>query len=134
MIVRYSGFMTRVVVSTPNAPGAIGPYSQAIKTSGTFLFCSGQIPLTPDGKLMLGEVRDQATQSMENVKSLLAAEGLTTSNIVKTTIFLSSMDHFGVVNEVYGAYFESEPPARSTVAVAGLPKGVDVEIEVIAVY
>ena len=98
------------------------------------MFCSGQIPMTPGGEVVTGDVKVQAKQSMENVKNLLAAEGLTPANIVKTTIFLSSMDHFAAVNEVYGSYFESDPPARSTVAVAGLPRGVDVEIEVLAVY
>ena len=90
--------------------------------------------MTPGGEVVTGDVKVQAKQSMENVKNLLAAEGLTPANIVKTTIFLSSMDHFAAVNEVYGSYFESDPPARSTVAVAGLPRGVDVEIEVLAVY
>lgn len=123
--------MGKTVVSTADAPGAIGPYSQAILANG-FLFCSGQIPLTPAGELRTGSIAEQAEQCMQNVKGLLASQGLGLERIVKTTIFLSSMDHFATVNEVYGAFFESNPPARSTVAVAGLPKGVDVEIEVIA--
>ncbi len=126
--------MLREVVSTDNAPAAIGPYSQAVRAEGKFLFCSGQIPLTPSGELITGDVKDQAKQCMDNVKNLLEAAGLTLANVAKTTIFLSSMDHFAAVNEVYGSYFESTPPARSTVAVAGLPKAVDVEIEVLAVY
>lgn len=126
--------MLREAVSTANAPAAIGPYSQAIRAEGKFLFCSGQIPLTPAGELVSGDVKAQAKQCMENVKNLLEAAGLSLSNVAKTTIFLSSMDHFAAVNEVYGSYFESNPPARSTVAAAGLPKAVDVEIEVIAVY
>jgi 2-iminobutanoate/2-iminopropanoate deaminase len=126
--------MLREAVSTDNAPAAIGPYSQAIRAEGRFLFCSGQIPLTPSGDLVTGDVKDQARQCMENVKGLLGAAGLSLSNVAKTTIFLSSMDHFAAVNEVYGSYFEGNPPARSTVAAAGLPKAVDVEIEVIAVY
>ena len=126
--------MLREVVSTSDAPSAIGPYSQAIRAEGKFLFCSGQIPLTPGGELVTGDVKDQARQCMENVKGLLEAAGLGVANIAKTTIFLSSMDHFVSVNEVYGSYFEANPPARSTVAVAGLPKNVDVEIEVLAVY
>lgn len=126
--------MLREAVSTDNAPAAIGPYSQAIRAEGKFLFCSGQIPLTPTGEMMSGDVKAQAKQCMENVKNLLEAAGLSLSNVAKTTIFLSSMDHFAAVNEVYGSYFESNPPARSTVAAAGLPKAVDVEIEVIAVY
>lgn len=126
--------MLREAVSTDNAPAAIGPYSQAVRAEGKFLFCSGQIPLTPTGEMVSGDVKAQAKQCMENVKGLLDAAGLSLSNVAKTTIFLSSMDHFAAVNEVYGSYFESDPPARSTVAAAGLPKAVDVEIEVIAVY
>ena len=126
--------MNREAHSTPHAPAAIGPYSQAIRAEGKFLFCSGQIPLTPAGELISGSIKEQTTQVMENIKALLASAGLDMGNIAKTTIFLSSMDHFAAVNEVYSGYFESDPPARSTVAVAGLPKSVDVEIEVIAIY
>jgi 2-iminobutanoate/2-iminopropanoate deaminase len=126
--------MTREPLSTTAAPGAIGPYSQAIKASGNFLFCSGQIPMSPAGTLVTGSVQDQAKQCMANVGALLEAAGLSFENIVKTTIFLSSMDHFASVNEAYGSYFSDNPPARSTVAVAGLPRNVDVEIEVVAVY
>lgn len=120
------------MISTDKAPGAIGPYSQAIKASGSFLFCSGQIPLTPAGELITGDIREQTKQVMTNIEGLLGSAGLGFGNIVKTTIFLSSMEHFAAVNEVYGSFFAGEPPARSTVAVAGLPKNVDVEIEVIA--
>ncbi|HWD37607.1 MAG TPA: RidA family protein [Fimbriimonas sp.] len=126
--------MTREPISTTGAPGAIGPYSQAIKAQGSFLFLSGQIPLTPDGELVRGDVKEQTQQCLKNIAAVLEAAGLTSANIVKTTIFLSSMDHFASVNEVYGSFFTSEPPARSTVAVAGLPRAVDVEIEVTAVY
>jgi len=126
--------MTREPISTPNAPGAIGPYSQAIRATGGFVFCSGQIPLLPNGELVTGDVKEQTTQVMKNITAVLEEAGLTLANVVKTTIFLSSMSHFAAVNEVYGSYFTSEPPARSTVAVAGLPRSVDVEIEVLAVY
>jgi len=126
--------MTREPISTPNAPGAIGPYSQAIRATGGFVFCSGQIPLLPNGELVTGDVKEQTTQVMKNISAVLEEAGLTLANVVKTTIFLSSMSHFAAVNEVYGSYFTSEPPARSTVAVAGLPRSVDVEIEVLAVY
>ncbi len=126
--------MTRTVVSTDAAPGAIGPYSQAIQASGNFYFMSGQIPLTPAGELVTGDIKAQTEQVIANIRAVLSAAGLTPAHLVKTTIFLSSMDHFAAVNEVYGTLFESEPPARSTVAVAGLPRGVDVEIEGIAVY
>ncbi|MBI1333946.1 MAG: hypothetical protein GC165_13825 [Armatimonadetes bacterium] len=126
--------MTREVVSTSDAPAAIGPYSQAMKASGSLYFMSGQIPLRADGTLVDGDVRAQATQVIENMGAVLKAAGLDFSNIVKTTIFLSSMDHFATVNEIYGSAMGSVPPARSTVAVAGLPRGVDVEIEAIAVF
>lgn len=126
--------MVREVVSTPKAPAAIGPYSQGIRAEGQFIFFSGQIPLQPNGELVTGSVAEQTEQVMQNIAALLATTGLSARNVVKCTIFLSSMDHFAAVNDVYGAYFGSEPPARSTVAVCGLPKGVDVEIEAIAVY
>lgn len=126
--------MTREPISTNAAPGAIGPYSQAIRANGSFLFCSGQIPLTADGQLVTGDIREQTHQVMKNIAAVLEAAGLTLANVVKTTILLSTMDNFQAVNEVYGSYFESEPPARSTFAAAGLPRNVDVEIEVIAVY
>jgi 2-iminobutanoate/2-iminopropanoate deaminase len=126
--------MRREVISTDQAPAAIGPYSQAIRAEGRFVFFSGQIALTPQGELVTGDVAAQTRQIVANMRALLLVAGLTPANVVKTTIFLSSMDHFGTVNEIYGALFEKEPPARSTVAVAGLPKGVDVEIEMIAVY
>lgn len=126
--------MTREAISTPNAPAAIGPYSQAVQASGNFLFMSGQVALRPDGTLVEGDVRAQAEQVIANMRGVLEAAGLTFDNLVKTTIFLSSMDHFATVNEVYGAVFTGNPPARSTVAVLGLPKNVDVEIEGIAVY
>ncbi|MCE9557494.1 MAG: RidA family protein [Armatimonadetes bacterium] len=124
----------RNIVSTTDAPGAIGPYSQAVAVKGSLLFMSGQIPLTPSGDLIQGDIRAQTEQVIANMRAVLAAAGLSPANLVKTTIFLSSMDHFATVNEVYGSLFESDPPARSTVAVAGLPRGVDVEIEGIAVF
>jgi 2-iminobutanoate/2-iminopropanoate deaminase len=105
-----------------------------MRASGSFLFCSGQVPMTPEGELVKGDVRAATTQVMKNIGGLLAAAGLSYENIVKATIFLSSMEHFAAVNEIYGSYFTGAPPARSTVAVAGLPRGADVEIEVIAVY
>lgn len=126
--------MTREAISTSNAPAAIGPYSQAVKASGNFLFMSGQVALRPDGTLVESDVRAQAEQVIANMRGVLEEAGLTFDNLVKTTIFLSSMDHFATVNEVYGAVFSGNPPARSTVAVLGLPKNVDVEIEGIAVY
>lgn len=97
------------------------------------MFLSGQIPLLPSGELVGGSIEDQTRQVLENLSAVLAKEGLSLRNVVKTTIFLSSMDHFAKVNEVYAGYFPEEPPARATVAVAGLPKAVDVEIEAVAV-
>jgi 2-iminobutanoate/2-iminopropanoate deaminase len=126
--------MYREAISTTNAPGAIGPYSQAVRAEGRFMFLSGQIPLTPDGELNKGDIAAQTRQCMHNLKGVLEAAGLNFGNVVKTTIFLSSMDHFAAMNDVYGSYFGEHPPARATVAVAGLPRGVDVEIDAIAVY
>lgn len=126
--------MLREAHSTPNAPAAIGPYSQAIRAEGKMLFISGQIPLKADGSLVTGDIKAQTEQVMANIRAVLESAGLKPSNVVKTTIFLSTMDHFAAVNEVYGKTFAEAPPARSTVAVAGLPRGVDVEIETIAVY
>ena len=120
------------VISTPNAPGAIGPYSQAIQ-AGSYLFCSGQIAIDPaTNQVLQGDVKAQAEQVMKNIENVLRAADLKFSNVVKSTIFLTSMNDFAVVNEVYGKCFPQDPPARSTVAVAGLPKGVQVEVEVIA--
>lgn len=126
--------MTREVHSTPNAPAAIGPYSQAVRASGNLFFMSGQIGLKPDGTLVEGDAAAQTQQIMANMNAVLESAGLSFDHLVKTTIFLSSMDHFAAVNEVYGSCFSGAPPARSTVAVVGLPKGVDVEIEGIAVF
>lgn len=123
--------MAREIVSTENAPAAIGPYSQAV-WAGDLLFCSGQIPLTPSGELIDGSVDAQTEQVMTNIAGLLGSVGLAMDDIVKTTIFLTTMDDFAAVNSVYGAKFSGNPPARSTVAVAGLPRNVRVEIEVIA--
>lgn len=120
------------IIETKNAPAPIGPYSQAVE-SGGFLFCSGQIPLDPvSGTVLSGSVGEQAELAMKNVGAVLKEAGLDFANIVKTTIFLTDMGDFPAVNEVYGKYFKSDPPARSTVAVAGLPRSVKVEIEVTA--
>jgi 2-iminobutanoate/2-iminopropanoate deaminase len=126
--------MHRQAHSTDTAPAAIGPYSQAIFAEGKFFFMSGQIPLLPDGSMVEGGIEAQTRQVVANIRAMLASAGLSPANIVKTTIFLSSMDHFATVNGIYAELFEGmEPPARSTVAAAGLPKNVDVEIECICV-
>lgn len=124
--------MSKKIISTKDAPAAIGPYSQAVQ-AGPFLFCSGQIPLDPaNGQLVPGDVSAQAKRVLENIVSLLKAGGATLDHVVKSTIFLKSMNDFAAVNEVYGSYFKTNPPARSTVEVARLPKDVLVEIEVLA--
>jgi 2-iminobutanoate/2-iminopropanoate deaminase len=121
------------IISTSEAPAAIGPYSQAVR-SGNFLFCSGQIPLDPkSGQIVPGDIAAQTRRVLDNVGAVLKAEGLTFENVVKTTIFLTDLGDFQTVNETYGSYFKRQPPARSTVQVSALPKGAKVEIEVIAV-
>jgi len=123
--------MSKSVIATTSAPAAIGPYSQAVKV-GDLVFCSGQLGLDPaTGEFAPGGVRAQAEQAMKNVEALAKAAGSSLDGIVKTTIFLKDMADFPVVNEVYGARFKGDKPARSTVAVAGLPKGGLVEIEAI---
>lgn len=119
------------VIATTAAPGAIGPYSQAID-AGAFVFASGQIPINPaTGKIPEG-IKAQTAQSLANVKAILEAAGLTMDNVVKTTVFLSDMDNFAPMNEVYAEAFAAPYPARSAVAVRTLPKNVLVEIEVLA--
>lgn len=126
--------MMKTIVATNQAPQAIGPYSQAVKANG-FLFLSGQIPLDPvTGQLVYGGVAMQTRQSLVNIKAVLAKEGLTLENVVKTTVFLHDMNDFAEMNKVYAEFFPAEPPARSTVQVARLPKDASVEIEVVAVY
>src|SRR5947208_10502150 len=121
------------IIATTSAPAAVGPYSQAVRV-GNFVFCSGQIPLDPATQQMVtGDISAQTTCVMQNIAAVLQAEGLGFDNIVKTTIFLTNLGDFQTVNELYGSYFKSDPPARSTVQVSGLPKGAAVEIEVIAV-
>lgn len=119
-------------IHTDHAPAAIGPYSQAMAV-GDFVFCSGQIPIDPaSGELVEGDVAVQTDRVMHNLAAVLAAAGCSLADVVKTTVFLSDMGNFTAMNEVYGRHFGDHRPARATVAVAGLPKAVDVEIEVIA--
>src|ERR1700716_4035210 len=120
------------IISTNDAPAAVGPYSQAVR-AGSTIYCAGQIPLDPkSGQIVSGGVDAQTRRVMENITAVLKAEGLSFDNVVKTTIFLMDLGDFQTVNEIYGSYFKQQPPARSTVQVAGLPKGARVEIEVIA--
>lgn len=120
------------IIHTDNAPKAVGPYSQAVQM-GDFLFCSGQISIDPKtNEVFTGDIKTQTEMVMRNIDAVLSASGMNFSNIIKTTIFITNMGDFATVNEVYAKSFKDAPPARSTVAVAGLPKGVNVEIEVIA--
>jgi 2-iminobutanoate/2-iminopropanoate deaminase len=121
------------VIFTEKAPAAIGPYSQAIEVNG-IVFVSGQLPVNPQtGEIVVGDVADQTAQSFENIKNILSEVGLSTANIVKTTVFLSDMSLFADMNKIYSNYFTEAFPARSAVAVKALPKGALVEIECIAV-
>lgn len=121
------------IISTENAPGAIGPYSQAIKSNG-MLFCSGQIPIDPaTGEFVEGGVAEQTDQVFKNLTAVLQAGGMGLDNVVKTTVFLADMNDFAAMNEVYGQYFDSNKPARATVQAARLPRDAKVEIECIAV-
>jgi len=120
------------IISTKNAPQAIGPYSQAIAANG-FLFISGQLGVTPSGEFAGADVKSQAQRSLQNLQAILSEAGLSFENAVKTTIFLADIADFAVVNEIYAEFFKEPYPARSTVAVKTLPKGGLVEIELIAV-
>ena len=120
------------IVNTKKAPSAIGPYSQGVNL-GNLIFFSGQIPLNPlTGEMVDGDIKAQTKQSLENVKALLEDQGLDFSNVVKTTVFLDNMNDFAAMNEIYAQYFVEPYPARSAIAVAKLPKGALVEVEVIA--
>lgn len=122
----------RTVIKTAKAPEAIGPYSQATAEGG-FVFCSGQIPLDPaTGELVEGSIGDQTKRCVQNLEAVLAEAGSGLDRIVKTTIYVTDMATFAEVNEAYGSFFSSEPPARATVGVAALPKGAQVEIECVA--
>ena len=121
------------IITTNNAPAAIGPYSQAIEVNGT-LYASGQIPIDPaTGDFVAGGIKEQTEQVFKNIKAILAEAGLTTNNIVKTTVLLSDIANFAAMNEVYATQFEGTFPARSAFAVRDLPKAAMVEIEIIAV-
>jgi 2-iminobutanoate/2-iminopropanoate deaminase len=123
--------MTLKIVTTANAPAAIGPYSQAVRY-GDLLFTSGQIPLNPQGELVSGGIAEQTRQVLSNLEAVLAAEGAALTDVIKTTVFLKDMNDFAAFNEVYASCFGSHKPARSTVEVARLPKDVLVEIEAVA--
>lgn len=125
--------MAKQVINTTKAPKPIGPYNQAITANG-FLFISGQVAISPQtNELIEGDISAEAKQVMSNLQAILTAANLTFENVVKTTIFLTDMSLFAAVNDVYGSYFSGDYPARETVAVKGLPKGVNVEISMVAV-
>ncbi|RZJ80934.1 MAG: RidA family protein [Flavobacterium sp.] len=120
------------IINTTNAPAPIGPYSQAVTANG-FLFASGQVAINPEnGELSMSSIDEETHQVMRNIKAVLIEADYQFAHIIKTTIFLSDMALFAEVNEIYGSYFDSEFPARETVAVKGLPKGVNVEISITA--
>ena len=120
------------IIKPLKAASAVGPYNQAVRL-GDLLFCSGQIPIDPaTGNLVSGNIKAQAERVLENVKAILDDQGVTFANVVKSTVFLTNLADFAGMNEVYAKYFTADFPARSTIQVAGLPKGANVEIEVIA--
>jgi 2-iminobutanoate/2-iminopropanoate deaminase len=126
--------MTKTIIKPAGAAPAVGPYSQGVRV-GDLLFCAGQIPVDPaTGQLIAGDIRAQTERVLQNVNILLQDQGLTPAHVVKTTVFMTNLAEFAAMNEVYARHFRKDPPARSTVQVAALPRGANVEIEVIAHY
>ena len=124
----------KTIIKPKSAAAPVGPYNHAVRI-GDLLFCSGQIPLEPGtGNLVSGDIRAQTERVLENVKAILADQGMTFTNVVKSTVFMTNLGDFAAMNEVYARYFTNDFPARSTVQVAALPRGANVEIEVIAHY
>ncbi len=124
----------KTVIKPAKAAPAVGPYNQAVKI-GNLLFCSGQIPIDPaTGNVVPGDIKAQAVRVLENIKLILEDQNLSLANVVKTTVFMTNLADFAAMNEVYAKYFTADCPARSTVQVAALPKGANVEIEIIAHY
>ena len=123
--------MKKTVISTDKVPAPVGPYSQAI-AAGPLVFVSGQIPLDAQGRLVAGDIVIQTVQVLENLKAILAAAGLTVKDVVKTTVFLADLADFAEMNRAYAEFFPQAPPARTTIQAAGLPRGVAVEIDAIA--
>lgn len=123
---------TKTVIKPAKSPAAVGPYNHAVRI-GELLFCAGQIPIDPkDGNLIAGDIKAQTERVLQNVKAILEDQGLSFANVVKSTVFMTNLGDFAGMNEIYSQHFTSDFPARSTVQVAALPKGANVEIEVIA--
>ena len=123
---------TKTIIKPAKSPVAVGPYNHAVRV-GDLLFCAGQIPIDPaTGNLLVGDIKAQTERVLQNVKAILDDQGLTFANVVKSTVFLTDLANFAGMNEVYAQYFTQDFPARSTIQVAGLPKGAGVEIEVLA--
>jgi len=130
----YQKTMERSVVATKNAPGAIGPYSQAIKVSGGFEFTAGQVGLMPaTGEIVAADIESQTRQVLENLKAILETAGSSLSNVVKTTVYLKDLGDFAAMNAVYATFFKDAPPARTTVEISRLPRDARVEIDAIAI-
>jgi 2-iminobutanoate/2-iminopropanoate deaminase len=129
---RFIDMAVKQIIKPAKSPAAVGPYNHAVRV-GDLLFCAGQIPIDPkDGNLIIGDIKAQTERVLQNVKAILDDQGLTFAQVVKSTVFMTDLSNFAAMNEVYAKHFTEQCPARSTVQVAGLPKGAAVEIEVIA--
>ena len=132
-VMKTSKLMRPHIIEPANSPKPVGPYSHAVRV-GDLLFCSGQIPLTKEGKLVEGGIKEQTRQVLENVRAILQDQSLACENVIKSTLFITDLGDFADMNSVYAEFFQKNFPARSTIQVAALPRGARVEIEVIACY
>ena len=130
----YQQTNMKTIINSDNAPKPVGPYSQAVRAGNT-LYISGQVAIDPlSNTIIKSNIEDETTQVMKNIENILNEAGLIFDNVVRTKIYLTNMDDFSIVNKVYGSYFKSNPPARTTIEVSGLPLGVNVEIDMIAIF